>query len=658
MAEQFQYLFTPLQIGPVTVRNRIVSPPHGTSLGRAGLPTEELACYHAERAKGGAGLIELEVCMAVPEPPVPMFMGMLRAWDKQAIPGFRRIAELIHEHGAKVFCEIAHLGVWTGRGPSAVPDLWMRATAREAPVDQIEEWVRWYGVTAANLREAGIDGIEIHASHGVGIQQFISPLYNRRNDKYGGALEQRLTFLLEVLDAVRAAIGNDLAVGVRLDGDELMPGGITLEDCQQIAQILEATGRVDYLSVDTSLEPHQGHLMCAPMYAPSGYMVYAAAAIKEVVEHMPVLTAGRIIDPVHAERILADGQADLIGMTRAQIADPQFANKARAGRLDDIRSCLGDNENCIGRRMMGFGLGCTVNPAIGRERELGEGTLVPAAAKKKVLVVGGGVAGMEAARIAAERGHRVTLCEQAGVLGGQVNLAAKLPGREQIGGIVRWQQGQLAKLGVEVRTGVAVTAEQVREFAPDAVVVATGAEHYRDGLSAQTLAPVPGWEQEHVLTPEDILTGRRETGDRVVIVDETGFIIGPGLAELLVDQGRTVELLTSDSQVGQYLAPNMQQPWVYGRIMSRVTLTPHVRVTAIDGSTVTTVNVHTHEERLIEEVDTVVLVTAKQPNDGLYRALSGQIAELHLIGDGDRATNAVFGIGDALKAGHAVGRQL
>lgn len=659
MSGQFKYLFTPIQLGPVTLRNRIVSTPHGTGYPLDGLPTERLAYYHAERAKGGAGLVEIEVSLVAPEPPNPMFEGkILRAWDERAIPGYRRIADMVHEHGGRVFCELVNLGVWGGRGPSEMPDLWGRHTAREATLEEIEEWVRYYGITAANLRQAGIDGVEVHASHAAGVQQFNSPLYNKRTDKYGGSFEKRLTFMLEVIDSIRTAVGNAMALGVRLDADEMMPGGITIEDSQRIAQILEGTGKVDYLSIDTALEPHQDHIMTAPMYAPSGFMVPAAAAIKEVLERLPVITVGRIIDPVHAENILADGQADLIGMTRAQIADPELANKARTGRLDEIRTCLGDNENCYGRRAMGFDVACTVNPAVGREKELGAGTLPPLAAKKKVLVIGGGVAGMETARVAARRGHQVSLYEKSDTLGGQVNIAAKLPGREQIGGIARWHQTQLAKCGVEVHLNVEVTLEQVRELKPDAVVVATGAAYYRDGLSAQTLNAIPGWDREHVLTPEDVLRKTKPIGDRVVIVDETGFIVGPGLAELLVDQGKSVEILTSDPHVGLYLAPNLQLPWVYGRIMSRVTFTPHSVVREIGERSITALNVHTREERVIGDVDTVVLVTAKRPHDALRKTLKGAAPEVHFVGDCDRPTNAVFGIGDAIKSGHRVARQL
>ncbi|TAK36405.1 MAG: FAD-binding protein [Chloroflexota bacterium] len=655
MADQFQYLFSPLKIGPVTVRNRIAIAPHSTLFAPRGMPSDRLAFYYAERAKGGAGLITVEACITGPG---PARWPLIKAYDERSIPGLRKVADMVHEHGATCFCELINIGVWGGLGASMMPDLWTRSTAREATVAEIEEWVEQYGRSARHLVEAGMDGVEIHASHGAGPQQFNSPLYNKRTDKYGGSLEKRLTFLLESVHRIRQEIGPTLALGVRLDVDEMIPGGVTLEDGQEIARILENTGEVDYLSVDTAMEPHQQHFMTAPMYVAHGHMVFAAAAVKDVLDKIPVIAAGRIIDPLHAEKILADGQADMVAMTRAQIADPELANKARAGRLEDIRPCLGDNENCIGRLQTGAPVACTVNPAVGVERFLGLGTLQPATAKKKVLVVGGGVAGMETARVAALRGHQVALYEKAETLGGQVNLASRLPGRSEVEGIARWLEGQLDQLDVDIHLGEEVTADKVDSLKPDAVVVATGAAYFRNGLCGQTLSPIEGWEQENVATPEEILTGAKIAGQRVVIVDETGYLVGLGLSEWLADQGKEVEIVTSDPFVGSALVPNLQLPWVYARIMGKVTLTPHTRITQIADQTLTAINVHSYEERQIEDVDTVILVTGKAPDDSLFRALEGRVPELHLVGDANIAISSVFGIGDAVRNAHQLGRQI
>ncbi len=658
MAEQFKYLFSPIKIGPVTVRNRIVSTPHGTGYSRLGLPTEQMAYYHAERAKGGCGLIEVEGggCQAVPENETYL-MESIQLYEDSCIPGFRKVVDMCHEHGAKVFIQLFNFGAGRGKGPSMVPDLWLGRTARALTVAEIKRNVEYYGISATNVRKAGFDGVEIHASHGFGIHEFNSPIWNRRTDSYGGSLEKRVSYMLEIIDRVRKAVGDGMAVGVRLDADELFPGGYTLEDGKKIAKIIESTGKVDYLSVDTAMEPHQGYLMTAPMYAPAGHMVAAAAAVKEVLERIPVITAGRIIDPIHAEKILADGQADMVGMTRAQIADPELANKAKAGRLDDIRPCLGDNENCFARAGRG-GVMCTSNPRTGRERRLGLEGIQPAKVKKTVLIVGGGPAGMEAARVAALRGHKVMLYEKTQQLGGQVNLAAKLPGRDEIGGVTRWLEGQITKLGVEVHLGEEITAEKVKKMKPDSVVVATGAAFFHNGFLGQTLKPIPGWESEIVTTPEDILSGKKIAGNKVVIVDQTGFIIGLGLAEFLVNQGKSVQIVTSDDQVGFHLSPTLQSSWVYPRVAGKVTITTQTLVKQISGHTVSVLKLHSYQESKIENVDTLVLATAKEPLDGLYHELQGSGLDVHVIGDANCAINSIFAIGEAVRAGHDVALQM
>lgn len=660
MTQQFKYLFSPIKLGPVTVQNRIVSTPHGTGYPRHFKSTDQMAAYHAERARGGCGLIGIEGAMAVPETESFMLDMQLAVWDEGCIPGFRKLTDMCHQYGTKVVAELFSWGTGVGKGPSAHPDLWNRLTSRAVTVEEIAEWVKYYGISAENAKKAGFDGVEIHASHGFALQQFNSPLWNKRTDKYGGSFEKRLTFMLEVVDIIRKAIGDGLALGLRFDADELMPGGYNLEDGKKMACILEATGKVDYISVDTALEPHQAHIMTAPMYAPAGHMVAAAAAIKEVLEDIPVICAGRITDPVHAEKILAEGQADLVGMTRAQIADPELANKARAGRLDDIRPCLGDNENCFGRVGRG-GVKCTVNPRAGRESILGSEAIKPAPVKKKLMVVGGGPAGMEAARIAAQRGHQVTLYEKTGKLGGQVNLAALLPGRSEINNIVRWLEGQISGLGVKVQLGQEITAEKAVELKPDSIIIATGAAFYKNGYNGHTLMPVPGWDNEIVATPEDILSGEKTAGNRVVIYDQTGFIVGLGLAEMLASQGKQVEVLTSDPYVGLYLSASLQYSWVYPRVLSRegVTFSPYTMVKEISGRSVTVLTLHSYKVSKREGVDTVILCTAKEPKDSLYHKLkSGSGLDVHVVGDANYAVNAMYGIGEAIRAGYDVSRTL
>ncbi|MBU1053176.1 MAG: FAD-dependent oxidoreductase [Proteobacteria bacterium] len=660
MAEEiFKYLFTPISLGPVVIPNRIVSTPVSTNFATTeGLPSERHIYFHAEKAKGGVGLIEIEAPLVMPEPYLHGFRPIL-GYDKQCIPGLARIADAIHVHGSKVFCELVNIGVWgSGKGPSAVPGLGNNITAAELTIEEITGWVECYGNCVRNINQTGIDGVEIHACHGLAANQFLSPLWNHRTDRYGGSLENRFLFLRELIECVRAEMNNGMALGVRLNADEMFPGGNTIEDMKRIAQMIEETRQVDYLSIDIGIEPHQLHIAVAPLYAPVGYMLYGATAIKEALNDLPVIAVGRITDPLYAEKVLANGQADLVGMTRATIADPELPNKAREGRFEDIRPCLGDNENCVGRLFVGAPLQCTVNPTLGEEMALGVGTLKAAKMQKRVLIVGGGVAGMEAARVAAMQGHAVSVYEKENTLGGQVNLAAKLPGRNEIEGIGRWLRGQVSKLGVDIKLGHEITADEILAAKPDAVVLATGASYYRNGFSPGTFAPIAGWEQENVTTPEEILSGRKEAGSKIVIQDETRYIVGPGLAEWLADQGKQVEILTSFFYVGADLLITNHLPWVYSRILPKVTLTPQTLIREISGNSLKVINVFTHQERVIEGIDTVVLITGKERNDSLYKALRGKVSELYIVGDSAFPHGSLSGIGDAIRDGHRVGRLL
>lgn len=657
--EIFKYLFTPIALGPVTIPNRIVSTPVTTNFATPeGLPSEKHIYHIAEKAKGGAGLIEMEAPLIMPEPYLHGFHPIL-GYKEGTFPVLGKIADAVHAYGSKLFCELVNIGVWgSGKGPSAIPGLGNNITAAELTEEEILEWVNAYGNTARNIKQTGIDGVEIHTCHGLAAHQFLSPLWNHRTDRYGGSLENRFTFLRELIERVRMEIGSDMALGIRIDADEMFPGGNTMEDIKHIAQMIEKTGQVDYLSVDVGIEPHQLHVATAPLYAPVGYMLYGAMSVKEALDSLPVIAAGRINDPLYAEKVLANGQADLVGMTRAIIADPELPNKARKGLFEEIRPCLGDNENCVGKIFTGAPLQCTVNPTIGEEKDLGAETLKAAKVKKRVFIVGGGVAGMETARIAALRGHAVSLYEKEDILGGQVNLAAMLPGRSEVEGISRWLKGQLSKLKVDIHLGRKIEAEEILQAKPDAVVVATGASYYRNGFSAGTFAPVSGWEHDHVTTPEEILGGRIEAGKNVLIQDDTRYVVGPGLAEWLADQGRRVEILTSFFFVGADLLMTNSLPWVYSRIMSKVTLTPYTMIREISGTSVKVINVFSYQERLIEDVDTVVLITGKQRNDSLYKALYGKIDELHQIGDCAFPHASLSGIGDAIRNGHQVGRIL
>jgi mycofactocin system FadH/OYE family oxidoreductase 2 len=670
MADQFQYLFTPLDIGPVTVRNRIMITAHATAYGDAnpvcgepGFYGERYAYYLAERAKGGAGLIYFGQVNIHPTSAYELVNASI-GYDRAAIPGYKLATEMIHQHGAKVFIQFMHSGmnnsgevsrlpVWA---PSNVPG--PGAIGRETPkameIEDIQEVIEYYGRCASYAKEGGFDGVEIHSTHSYLGQQFLSPLYNKRKDKYGGSLENRMRFLVEVLERIRNEIGRDMALGLRIPADELAPGGLTLDDMKVIARELEATGLIDFLNVSVGTI-HAIHMVIGPMYIPHAYLIPLIAGIKEAVKDIPIFCIGRIVDPLEAEKILADGHADMIGMTRAHIADPEIGNKAKEGRVDDIRNCIGCCQGCIGHIISWHPVTCVQNPVVGKEKDWGIGTLKPAPKRKKVMVIGGGPAGLEAARVAAERGHAVTVYEKEKELGGQINLATKLPGRDEMEGIVRYRKIQLDKLGVKVVLGTEVTPNLVEQEAPDAVVVATGSTPIRTGFQGFTCAEIPGFDQDYVVVAEDIIADRTKPGNRVLIVDEDLHMKALGLADLLSEQGKQVEIITRALYVGPEV-DLVTLSAVYQRTCSKgVKFTPLNFVKEIlPGGSVIAYSVMTQEERKIEGIDTLVLVTGNQPEEALYFALKGKVKELYRIGDcvaPRKADRAIY-------EGHQVGRTL
>lgn len=669
MSGEFNYLFTPMKIGPITVRNRLMSTSHATLMGdtnpewgKPGFYGERYAYYQAERAKGGIGLIIFGQTAVHPTTAYELMNSSI-AYDERAIPGFKLATDIIHKYGAKVFNQLFHSGlnnsgnqsklpVWA---PSPVPSALFGETPKEMEVEDIKEMIEYYGVSAENSKAGGFDGVEIHASHGYLPQQFLSPFTNHRTDEYGGSLENRMRFIVEVIDRIRTGIGSDLALGVRLCGDEMTPGGLTLDDSIEIARRLVDTGQVDFLSISLGNVSTATGVVVPPMYMPQGYGVYASAAIKEAIDSaIPVFCVGRITDPLHAEKILADGQADMVGLTRAHIADPEIGNKAREGRLDDIRQCVGCCQDCFGNVLVGATCGCTQNPEVGREKEWGIGTMQPAPQKKKVMIIGGGRAGMEAARLAALRGHDVVLYEKSDRLGGQINLASRLPGRDEMESIARWAEYQIKQLGVKIMLSKEVTVDLVEQEKPDAVVVATGSRFLRNGATGLNPSGIPGCDQENVFTVEDVLLGNAKLGEKIVIFDSEGNVKAPGVAELLADQGKQVELVTDKFFMGMLL-DSLTMMAVQQRVMGTgVSVTSSSIVVSIDGDRVSVLNLFTQEVRVIEGVDAVVLVTGSQANEELYMALKDRVKEIYRIGD----CVAPRTVDRAIYDGYLVGRSI
>jgi mycofactocin system FadH/OYE family oxidoreductase 2 len=626
----FDLLFSPLKIGKIRVPNRISFSSHLTNFAENCLPSEKHVHYLAARARGGTGLIITEEQSV--HPTDRAYEKLIEAFNPQVIPGYKKITRAVHEYETRIFAQLNHNGQQCGGtlsrlpvwAPSPVPDVLFREVPKEMEIEDIKEVIEYFCRSALHVREGGFDGIELQYGHSSLARQFMSPLTNLRNDEYGGSLENRMRFPLELLATVRKTIGDDFTLGVRLCADEMIPGGLTLEDAQHIAQQLEGQGCIDFMDLSLSTF-YNLYLVGGTMHMPLGYAVPLSAGIKAVV-HLPVFATGRINDPTLAERILANGQADMIGMVRAQICDPDLARKTKEGRLEEIRYCIADNQNCYGRVGLNKPIGCLQNPAVGFEHEEGEAHLIPTKRKKRVMVIGGGPAGMWAAKIATMRGHDVALYEKEDALGGQVAIAMKGAGREEFGVIIRNERNQLQRLKVPVLLSHPVDVNFVLEQDPDAVIIATG--------SKPKECPVTGCTWPQVLSVWNVLKGEGEIGQKVIFIDYDGHHQSTSCAEYLADSGKVVHMVTPSLFVGAELGPTQDLYLSRQRLMQKgVTFTPDFAVMEIKGTEVHGFNVYSNEWRVFDGYDTVVAAMGNEADDGLYKALKGHVKELYRIGD-------------------------
>ena len=665
MSERYPHLFSPLQIGPVKARNRIMQTAHVKLFTTDGIDSLRNVAYQVERAKGGAGLLITGNRLIHPTSTT----GMARfayQYLKGALEIDRKMTSGVHEHGALMFAQLNHFGLnatsdsaddlrvlW---GPSAVKSPAYGETPKAMEHEDIAEVVEWWARSAELAREGGFDGTEVHIAHSYLLHQFLSPVYNKRDDEYGGSLENRLRFTREVIDEVRRRTGDDWAIGIRLTLSEFMgEGSLDIEDAKETVRLLESWCKLDFVNVSAA-GYHNIFKAIEPSDVPDGFLVDLSAQVKATTG-LPVFTIGGIKDPVLAEEIIASGRADMVAMTRAQIADPEFANKAREGREDEITRCIRGNQGCIGRVFKGLSINCTVNPAAGREARFGAGTLAPAEPGRRWLVVGGGPAGMRAAVTLTRRGHEVTLVEAQEELGGQINLILKTPGRETFGNVRYDLERQLGKLGVDVRLGTRGTPELVAEIGADAVLLATGAVPSTSGFSPANplVNELPGVRSDNVVTGWDVLLGSRPVGKRVVVLEDDGSRAASGVVEVLLDRGHDVEVVTRFNTLFPQLFYNLDQAYVYGRCFSKgLRYRLNVWASAIDGASVQLFNLYTGAPEAIEGVDTVVLALGPKADEELYFQLKGSVGELHRIGD----CVAPRKIDHAIYEGELAGREL
>ena len=641
----YRYLWTPLQLGPVTARNRIVFSAHLTNYARDGKPTEQHAAYYAARAAGGAGLIITEEHST--HPTDWPYEKLIHGFHRDVIPGYKAITEAVHRHRVPIFAQINHNGgqassmysrlpVWA---PSAVADPLFREVPKAVTHAEIDEIVAGYALVAEHCAEGGFDGIELQCSHSSIVRGFLSQATNKRTDHYGGSIENRARLLVEIVSAVRRVIGTRLALGVRLCGDELIEGGTTIDDAVQFAQIAEATGQVDYINTSIGVATASLFMIEASMHIPPGYAMFIPSAFRKAVD-LPVVGVGRFKDPLQAERAIADGHCDLVGVVRGQIADPDFAAKARAGATDEIRLCLSCNQECVGRMGLNRWLGCIENPRTGREAE----PLVGVTRKpKKVLVVGAGPAGLQAAISAARAGHQVTVCEKEPQAGGQVRLAASVPNRAEFGDLIRNQLTECTRLGVTVEYGIGVWPGLIEERKPDSVIVAMGAEPNR-----------PWWvagDAVQVADVREVLDGSAEPFGHVVIVDEIGFHHATSVAELLADRGCTVEIVTPGMVVGQDLGItlDMENWWMRAGAKGIVQCTDLVPMGFAAGEL--TLLHHPTGANQTRHPDWVVLAVPPNPVEWLYNDLKAAGVNVQRVGDCVAPRRAHAAVVDGERAG-------
>ncbi|WP_439144681.1 FAD-dependent oxidoreductase [Ventosimonas gracilis] len=649
-ASNFNHLFSPLTLRGKVLKNRIMSTGHDTVLPTDGRVNEALIAYHRARAEGGVGLIVLQV--AGVHESARYTSHILMATDDACIDGYRRIAEHCHAAGTVVLSQIFHPGreimesadglLAVSYSASAVPNERFHVMPRALNQAQIDEMVQGYAAAAVRMQKAGLDGVEVVASHGYLPAQFINPRVNRRDDGYNGDLQARLRFVREVLAAVRAAVGEDFIVGLRISSNERDDTGLTESESLQAAMALQ--DEVDYLSMVGGTSATLGgavHIV-PPMAIEVAYLAEEAARFKQKLR-VPLFVTGRINQPQEAEQMIASHQADVCGMTRALICDPQMPNKAAAGKLDDIRACIACNQACIGHMHKGLPISCIQYPESGRELTYGQAH--PARQKKRILVAGGGPAGMKAATVAAQRGHQVLLCEASGQLGGQVNLAQLLPRRAEFGGASTNLQREMTLAGVEVRRNALVNRALVESERPDLVIVATGAKPYWPAFEqGEGMQVVDAWQ---------LLRGEVSIGRSVLVFDWRSDWIGPGVAERLLLAGHQVQLAVNA------ICPGENMPWyVRDQLVGELhrlglPVTPYARLFGCDENTVYLQHTASGEPIIVEGIDTLVLCHGHQPVDSLAAELEG-LVDYRLIGDCLAPRTAEEAIYEGLKAGWAV----
>lgn len=635
----FPHLFEPIQIGKTTVKNRIFMPPLSTNLADKGYVTDALVEHYSNRAKGGVGLIVTEVTTV--EPTYTYLPGDMSIYDDSYIPGWKKLVDAVHKYDTKILSQLFHPaymafpvpGTPQLIAPSNVGPYYAKSAPRAVTVEELHVLVRQFGEAALRFKKAGGDGVEIQCAHAHGLLGgFLTPLYNKRTDEYGGDINGRLRLTLEVIREVRKQCGEDFIIDVRISGDEYSEGGLTLNDMIYVSKQLEKEG-VDFLHVSGGNTIKRGSSMPAPGTSPAPH-AHASEEIRKHV-HIPVATVARINEPWVAEELIADGKADICMIGRANLCDSEFANKAREGRTDDIRPCIGCGR-CLTGIMFGKPIACTVNPSV-ETNDIDEADV-----KKKVLVIGGGPAGMEAAYVAKKRGHEVVLCEKENELGGLLRLAAVPISKQELCKVIKFMARRLDNEGIDVRTGCEVTPQMLAdEFKDYEIICSTGAKPKE----------IEAFKQfKQTMTADDILSGRKFPGRKIVILGggsvgcETADYLAPLINDLFpANRDVTVIEMTGSLMTGEGGAAKSR---LTQRLMSKgVKLLLNAQVKKVDESTIT--YEQDGEEHTIKDADTLVFAVGYTPTKVEYE-------NAHYIGDCGKVGN----LKDAISGAYQLAKSL